>query len=70
MKKAGGPGMPGQAREWTVRGKQCYPLGLCSHVSTFAAAQLIRLLEYDPSSATACLRLVLKLPCTRPYRVC
>ena len=61
--------MPGQV-EWTARGKQCYPPGLCSHVSTFAVAHLIRLLASDPSSDPACLRVVLKLPCTRPYRVC
>ena len=61
--------MPSQV-EWTVRGKQCYPLGLRSQVSTFAVAHLTRFLASDPSSAPACLRVVLKLPCTRPDRVC
>ena len=31
--------------EWTVRGKQWYPLGLCSHVSTIAVAHPVHLLE-------------------------
>ena len=61
--------MPGQV-EWTVRGKQCYPLVLCSLVSTFVVAHPICLLASNPSSTPACLRVVLKLHCTRPYRVC
>ena len=59
--------MPGHV-EWTVRGEQCYQLDICSDVSTFAVAHSIRLLASDPSSASACLRVVLKLPCTRPFQ--